>query len=245
MEGLDLIELFARANELDGLSCDGLDRKRSAASRVAVELREHHAVNVEIVVECLRGIDRVLAGHRVDNEENFVGFHRSLDRLELVHERLVDVQAARSVQKYHVVSVPDGVCDRGLRDIDRVRLPHLKDGDIELTAHDLQLLDGRRTVNVAGDEQRIFVLLFEKARKFRAVCRFARALKTDQHYDCGRLGGHVDFLVVASHERRELFVHDLHDHLRRSQALEHIRADRALGGFLDKVLDDLVADVGL
>ena len=141
--------------------------------------------------------------------------------------------------------MPDGVRDRSLRDIDGICLPHLKDGDIELRAHDLQLLDGRRTVNVAGDEQRIFVLLFEKARELCAVGRFARALKTDQHHDRGRLGGHVDFLVVASHERGELFVHDLHDHLRRSQALEHIRADRALGGFLDKVLDDLVADVGL
>ena len=155
------------------------------------------------------------------------------------------MQAACGVQKHHVVSVPDGVRDRSLRDIDGVRLPHLKDGDIELAAHDLQLLDGRRTVNVAGDEQRIFVLLFEKARELCAVGRFARALKTDQHHDRGRLGGHVDLLVVASHERRELFVHDLHDHLRRSQALEHIRADRALGGFLDKVLDDRVADVGL
>ena len=38
VEGLDLIELFARADKLDGLSCDGFDRKRSAASRVAVEL---------------------------------------------------------------------------------------------------------------------------------------------------------------------------------------------------------------
>ena len=155
------------------------------------------------------------------------------------------MQAACSVQKHHIVSVPDGVRDRGLRDINGVRLSHLKDGNIELRAHDLQLLDGRRTVNVAGDEQRIFVLLFEKARELCAVGRFARALKTDQHHDRGRLGGHVDLLVVASHERRELFVHDLHDHLCRRQALEHIRADRALGGFLDKVLDDLVADVGL
>ena len=38
VEGLDLIELFTRADELDGLSRDGLDRKRSAASCVAVEL---------------------------------------------------------------------------------------------------------------------------------------------------------------------------------------------------------------
>ena len=34
-------------------------------------------------------------------------------------------------------------------------------GDAELTADDLQLLDGGGAVNIAGDEQRALALLFE------------------------------------------------------------------------------------
>ena len=56
-------------------------------------------------------------------------------------------------------------------------------GDAELTADDLQLLDGCRTVDVAGDKQRIFILLFEQARELRAVRGFTGALQTDEHHD--------------------------------------------------------------
>ena len=56
-----------------------------------------------------------------------------------------------------ILRVADGL----LGDMDGIALPHLKDGDVELTADDLQLLDGGGTVNVAGREQRIFVLLFK------------------------------------------------------------------------------------
>ena len=200
MERLDLIELFARADELDRLSGHCLDRQRRTASCIAVELREHHAVDVEIFVEGLRGVHRVLTGHRVDDEQNLVRLHRRLDCLELVHQRLVDMQPTCSVEENHVVSVPDGVGDGSLRNIDRVCLPHLKNGDIELRTDDLQLLDGSGTVNVTGDEQRFFVLLFEQPRQLCAVGRFAGALQAHQHHDGRRLGRHVDFLVVAAHE---------------------------------------------
>ena len=155
------------------------------------------------------------------------------------------MQTARRVEENHVVAVPDGVGNGGFRNVDRVRLPHLEDGDAELSADDLKLLDGRRTVDVAGDEQRIFILLFEQARELRAVRRFTGALQADEHHDRGRLRRHVDLLVFAAHQGGKLFVDDLDDHLRGRQALEHIRANGALGGLFDEVLDDLIADVGL
>lgn len=43
VERLDLIKLFAGADEFDGLAGHGLDGKRRAASCVAVELGEHDA----------------------------------------------------------------------------------------------------------------------------------------------------------------------------------------------------------
>ena len=209
-------------------------------------LVEHDAGDVEVLIERLGGTDGVLTGHGVDHEQDLVGLDGFLDGLQLVHERFVDVQAARRIEEDHVVAVPDGVGNGGLGNIDRVRLAHLKDGDTELRAYDLQLLDGGRTVNVTGGEQRTFLLLlFEKPGELCAVGGLARALQADQHNDRGRLGGELQLLVFAAHQIGQLFVDDLDDHLCGRQTLENVRADAALGGFFDEVLDDLVVDVGL
>ena len=245
MEGLDLVELFAGADELDGLAGHGLDGERRAASGVAVELGEHDAGDVEVFVEGLGGADGVLAGHGVDDEQDLVGLDGLFDGLELVHEGLIDMQAAGRIEEDHVVAVPDGVGNGGLGDIDRVRLPHLEDRDSQLFADDLQLLDRGRAVDIAGGEQRIFGLFFEKPGELGAVGGLARALQADEHDDGGRLRGDLKLLVFAAHEGGQLFVDDLDDHLRGREALEHVSADAALGGLFDEVLDDLVIDVGL
>ena len=245
MEGLDLVELFAGADEFDGLAGHGLDGKGRAASGVAVKLGEHDAGNIEIFVKGLRRADGVLTGHCVDHEQNFVRVDRGLDGLKLVHERFVDVQAACRVEEDHVVAVAHSMGDGCLCDVNRVRLTHLKDGNPELFADNLQLPDGSRPVNVAGREQRIFVLLFKQACELCAVGRLARALQADQHDDGRRLGGDLELLVLAAHERGQLFVDNLDDHLRGREAFEHVRTDAALGRFFNEVLDDLVVDVGL
>jgi hypothetical protein len=56
----------------------------------------------------LRGVDRVLARHRVDDEEDVVGLHE-LTLLELAHQRVVDVQTAGGVEDEDV----DALAARG------------------------------------------------------------------------------------------------------------------------------------
>ncbi len=46
------------------------DRQRRAAAGVAVQLGEDDARDVEQVVEALRDVDRILPGHRIDDEQN-------------------------------------------------------------------------------------------------------------------------------------------------------------------------------
>ncbi len=70
VELLELVELLAHADELDRLAGDGPDRQRGAAAGVAVELGQDHAVVVEGLVERLGDVDRVLAGHGVEHEQN-------------------------------------------------------------------------------------------------------------------------------------------------------------------------------
>ena len=132
-----------------------------------------------------------------------------------------------------------------LGNFDGVALPLFKDRDIQLPADNLQLTDGRRTVDVAGHQQRALALLLQITRQLAAVGRLARALQTHQHDDRGRLGREVQLLGLAAHQSDELFVDNLDNHLRRGQGLQHVAANGTLRHALDEILDDLVADVRL
>ena len=87
--------------------------------------------------KALRGVDRVLAGHGVDDQQYLGGLDGGLDVLQLVHERLVNVQAAGRVEKDEVVAVLLGVVDTGLGNLDRVALAHLENGYLQLRADGL------------------------------------------------------------------------------------------------------------
>ena len=79
VEALELVELLARGREQDRLAGDRLDRQRGAAAGVAVELGHDHAVEVDGLGELLGDVDRVLAGHRVDDEQDVVRLDRLAD----------------------------------------------------------------------------------------------------------------------------------------------------------------------
>ena len=70
MKGLEGVRLFAGADELDGLAGDVPDRQRRAAPGIAVHLGKDDAGKAEALVEVLRGIDGILAGHGVGDEED-------------------------------------------------------------------------------------------------------------------------------------------------------------------------------
>ena len=70
VEALELVELLARRREQDRLAGDGLDAQRGAAAGVAVELGHHDAVELHRLGELLGDVDGVLAGHRVDDEQD-------------------------------------------------------------------------------------------------------------------------------------------------------------------------------
>ena len=243
VEGLDHVQLLARADELDGLAGGRSNGEGRTAAGVAVQLGEHHARDAQRLVKGGGGVHRVLTGHRVHHQQDLRRLHRVADALQLLHQGLIDVQATGRVQKDQVVAVLFGVLDGGFGDVHRIGLSHLKDGNVQLLAHGLQLLDGSGTVDVAGDQQRAFALLAHETGEFGAVGGFARALQAHQHHHARGLGGDVQLLVLAAHELCQLFVDDLDDHLGGVECLQHIAADSPLGHRLGEVLDHLVADV--
>ena len=107
------VELLADRRELDRLAGDRLHGERSAAARVAVELRHDDAVEVDALLERLRDVDGLLAGHRVEHEQHVRRLRLAADRGELLHQRLVDLQAAGGVEDHDVAAV-------GLRALDPV-----------------------------------------------------------------------------------------------------------------------------
>ena len=134
-----------------GLPVTALTLKRGAAAGVAVELGQDHAVELRDLGELLGDVDRVLAGHRVHDQQHDVRLDALLDVRQLLHQRLVDVQAAGRVDDQDVLAVALGLVERPAGDVHRVLVDALLvDGRARLGADLDQLLDGGRAVDVAG-----------------------------------------------------------------------------------------------
>jgi hypothetical protein len=111
VEGLEGVGLFAGAEELDGLAGDVADGEGGAAAGVAVHLGEDGAGDLEAVVEGLGGVDGVLAGHGVGDEEDLGGVELLFELGHFVHERFVDAEAAGGVDDEDVVGVVAGFAE--------------------------------------------------------------------------------------------------------------------------------------
>src|SRR5574344_242588 len=68
IKGVDSLRLFTRTNKLDGLVDHRPDRQGSTTTGITIEFGQHHAVEIEAVVEFLGGIDSILTGHGIDHE---------------------------------------------------------------------------------------------------------------------------------------------------------------------------------
>ena len=102
MERLEPVGPLAGPEERDRQAGRGADAERRAAARVAVHLRQHEAGDRQLGVERLRDADRLLAGHRVDDEQRLGGRDGAGDPHQLVHHRVVDVEAAGGVEDHDV-----------------------------------------------------------------------------------------------------------------------------------------------
>jgi hypothetical protein len=121
----------------------------------------------------------------------------------------------------------------------------VEDRHVDLAPERLELLDGRRALQVAGHERGLHALLDEQVRELARGGRLARALQAAEQDHGRRLGRERELGAGRAEQLRELLVDDLHDLLAGRQAPEHLLADRALAHCADERLDDAEVDVGL
>ena len=109
MEILQRIELLAGADELDRAAGDGAHGKRGTAARIAIDPGQHdagHAASGRW--NGVRDVDRVLAGHGIDDQQGLGAVRGLAHRRGLGHQLLVDMQAAGGIEHDHVDSLRDG-----------------------------------------------------------------------------------------------------------------------------------------
>ena len=245
MEGVEIFEAFAGADERNRHADDRDDRERGAAARIAVDLREHDAGHAHLAVELAGAADGVLPRHRIGDVEQIRGLRDVLDGDQLAHQLVVDVQAAGGVDDDDVAAGVAGF-DKGATGArDRVevagRIEHTHTG---LAGDDRELFDGRRAAHVGRDDERELALFGQHPRQLAGRGRLARALQAEHQDDLrARSAGREPALGIAE-EREQLIADDLDDLLVGAEAGLDVLRRGPIAHAIDEGLDHLEVDVG-
>ena len=106
---------------------------------------------------------------------------------DLLHHRIVDREAAGSIDDEYVVIVLAGIIQRGNGNVFGL-LGRSRGEDVhsDLARQGRELFDCGGPVHVATDEQYFFLLLLKKLRQFSGRGRLARTLQASHEDDCRR-----------------------------------------------------------
>ena len=168
----------------------------------------------------------------------FVGFASSRTRDELVHQRLVDLEAAGGVDDHRVDAVLARAREALARRLDRILRVGAVDRDVDLLAELLELVDRGRALEVGGDEAGLAALACAGAA--RASRRWSSCPSPGGRRAGSPRGvGSASPVALGAHQLGQLLVDDLHDLLAGREALQHLLAERALAHAGDEVADDL------
>jgi len=141
--------------------------ERRAAARVAVDFGEDDAGERQHVVEGFGGVGGVLPGHAIDHEQGFYRFQLRVQGADFVHQRVVDVQASGGINDEDVKILALGVVESARGDVRRFFAGVRRNkGRADLFGKGFELFDGRRAIDVGGDQRHFFLFVDEFAREF-------------------------------------------------------------------------------
>ena len=123
---------------------------------------------LERLVKMRRHAHRLLAGGGVGHEQHFLRLQKFAQTLQLLHERLVDFLPAGGVEDLHVARCLARPLERELRDFQHILFAggRGENRDVDLAAERGELLDRRRTLQIARDEQRLRPCFFSQFASF-------------------------------------------------------------------------------
>ena len=247
MERFQGVEFLAGANELQRLAGDSADGERRAAAGIAVHFREDDAGDAELLVELVGRLHRVLTGHGVRDEQNLAGVKLFLELPQLLHELLVDVQAAGGIYEENVAARLHAFPPSRPRQVTRLGFFQRAIGNrqLDIARDNRKLLPGGMSVDVDRDHHRTVAVFREPLRQLAGAGRLTGALEADDHDGAGRLIREAQFRLMASQDVDQFVLDDLDDLLRRRQRSEDFLAERFYLDVLDQLLDDAEVNVGL
>ena len=247
MERFQRVRLLAHAHKFERLAGDGADGEGRAAARIAVHLRKDGSRDAQALMKLVGGLDGVLAGHSVGDEEDFGGVEEFLERGELGHELVIDVQTARGVDQQDVSAGLDRFFARGAGEIEGLRLfrSTFVDRKLQIPREDAQLLARGGAIHVDRNHDRRVLFFGKIARQLGGRGGFTGALQADDEEYAGRLGcGAQAGLMLAQH-LDHLVADDLDDLLGRRKRGEHFLAHGLFLDGFDELFDNTEVDVGL
>jgi hypothetical protein len=171
---------------LTGLPVIALTGERGAAARISVELGQDDAVERDPLLEGLRDGDGLLAGHRVEDEQHVERLHRVAHVASSSMSASSIWRPAGGVDDHDVAAVGGRALEPLARGDDRVRRLGAVDGQLELPAELLELVDRRGALQVGGDEAGLLLLVLAQVeRELRRRGRLAEPWRPQRRTTVG------------------------------------------------------------
>ena len=172
-------------------------------------------VEGDALLERERDVHGLLARHRVEDEQHVRRLRRPRNAPELLHQLLVDVQAAGGVEDHDVEALLAGGIEAEPSCRDGIAAVEREDGKLDLLAELLELVDRRGALEIASDEAGPLSVSTQEETELRSGGRLSRALEPREQ-DHRRRAAEREPRVPGAHEAGQLLVDDLHDLLARA-----------------------------
>ena len=143
-----------------------------------------------------------------------VGPRRLAYRRQLLHQSVVDLEPARSVDDDNVSSGVCGLFESALGQFWSLAFPVDEDGDTHTASEGLELIYRGRSLQICCHQERFLGFLAEQVGQFGGCGGLARALQSN-HEDDQRRRDLCQFSRLCSKCHHQLFVDDLDDLLTR------------------------------
>ena len=229
VEEIQRLHLLTGAHKLNRLVNHRLNRERSTAAGITIQLGKNNAVKIQPLIKGLGCLHSILTGHRVNNKESLRRLNGLLNGSNLLHHLLINRKTAGSIHNNKRIALSLSKRNSILSNLNRILITLLGiDSNTNLAAQHLQLVNSGRTINVARHKENLkTALALAIKRKLAGEGSLTGALQS-RYQNNARIALNINIGGGAAHKSRQLVVDNLNHHLPRLDRLEHIHTQSLL-----------------